>query len=430
MKKIKAIVSVLLSIVMVMGLIPESALEAWQVSADPVTSGEWTDYTEEITFEWEGNSKIYNISKAEQLAWVAAGINDGSLTQAEAKFRLTADIDLSAHYWIPIGATESRVFIAPFDGNGHTISGMRIGSADNPYNGSEFAGLFGYAQINVSDLRITDASIYAQAPRYSLYTGLLVGSAKGTGTIKSCECSGRICTNGPLSASDGPIGGIAGYITGSVTVDSCRTQITVGALSTSRQCYYGGIAGTAGPSVANYIHVMIQNCVSSVTVELPEGMNPEKTSGGAITGYSKSDASCSVRNCFGIADHGGACRSMDLTMYSSGSYVPVPTGAKTNVIIVDQNHKIKEGSTYIAQDNAYTFYGYSDGTGVDPQEMTEAEIKDVDFVEQLNVIAGSIEDFDPLTWEIDANVNGGFPNLPDAKAGEGVFLTVTFVSKG
>lgn len=427
-RRVRSVISMMLCIILMTGMIPESLMGTLFVHAEPAeTSGDWTDYVEEITFVWEGNNKIYEISKPEQLAWVAAGINGGTLSQAESTFRLMADIDLSAHYWIPIGLDSGTRFIRPFEGNGHTISGMYIGSEDAPYSG-ENVGLFGFAQSIVSDLRICDSVIYANSSGNYRYVGLLVGQALGTGTIKGCEISGQIYTGGGLSADMAPVGGLAGYITATVTVDSCRTEVTIGALNSSKKYYYGGIAGVAGPSVADYINVKIRNCVSSVTVSLPDGMSPANIAGGAIVGYSKADVSCSVMNCFGIADHGGAGLSSDLTVYSSGSYVPLSTGAKTNVITVDQNFKRKINSSYVVQSPAYTFYGYSDGEGADPSEMTEDEIKDPDFVEQLNQIAGNTDLTDPLSWAVDENVNNGFPDLPDA--GMAKQCTVTFMSLG
>ncbi|MCR5118733.1 MAG: carboxypeptidase regulatory-like domain-containing protein [Lachnospiraceae bacterium] len=420
-RRVRSVISLFLCIVLMTGLIPESLMGTLFVHAEPAgPSGEWTDYVEEITFFWEGNNKIYEISTPEQLAWMAAGINGGTLSQAESTFRLVADIDLSAHYWTPIGPNDdNKICIAPFEGNGHTISGMYIGSEDAPYNASAYVGLFGYAQSIVSNLKICDSVIYANAPSFEQYVGLLVGGAKGTGTIKGCEISGQIFTNGSLTPDKGAMGGLAGYITRTVTVDSCRTEVTLGALDSSRKYYYGGIAGVAGPSVHESINVKIQNCVSSVTVSLPDGTSSANIAGGAIVGYSKADASCSIKNCFGIADHGGAGLSSD---------VPVSTGAKTNVITVDQNFKRKVNSAYVTQSPAYTFYGYSDGEGADPSEMTEAEIKDPDFVQQLNVIAGDTDLTDPLSWSIDENVNNGFPNLADA--GMAVTYTVTFMSLG
>ena len=84
----------------------------------------------------------YLISEPGELAWFArlinGGIDDNVHTNAKAK--LTEDLDFSAYTgynWTPIG-TEDNPFSGIFDGNFHTISGLKSSGADH-------AGLFGYA---------------------------------------------------------------------------------------------------------------------------------------------------------------------------------------------------------------------------------------------------------------------------------------------
>lgn len=84
----------------------------------------------------------YLISKPGELAWFARLINGGIDVNdhANAKAKLTEDLDFSAYTgynWTPIG-TEDNPFSGIFDGNFHTISGLKSSGADH-------AGLFGYA---------------------------------------------------------------------------------------------------------------------------------------------------------------------------------------------------------------------------------------------------------------------------------------------
>ena len=69
-------------------------------------------------------------------------INKGT-NVSNREFILDDDIDLSGHFWVPIG-TSSGYFINKFDGQGYTISNMTIGSESAPSTLSE-VGLFGYA---------------------------------------------------------------------------------------------------------------------------------------------------------------------------------------------------------------------------------------------------------------------------------------------
>ena len=55
-------------------------------------------------------------------------MNSGTVNFAGKTIRLTADIDLSAHYWQTIGRyggnSSTQYFRGTFDGQGHTISGV------------------------------------------------------------------------------------------------------------------------------------------------------------------------------------------------------------------------------------------------------------------------------------------------------------------
>ncbi len=84
----------------------------------------------------------YMINEPVELAWFARLINGGidAEDHTNAKAKLTADLDFSAYTdynWTHIG-TADKPFSGTFDGNFHTISGLKSSGADH-------AGLFGYA---------------------------------------------------------------------------------------------------------------------------------------------------------------------------------------------------------------------------------------------------------------------------------------------
>ena len=96
----------------------------------------WVD-EENYDISWfSGSSKLYRLSTPEQLAGLAY-LFSANYYVGNIDIRLEADVDMSAHEWVPIGT-----FISPFngvfDGGGHTISGLHV-------TGQESAGLFGYA---------------------------------------------------------------------------------------------------------------------------------------------------------------------------------------------------------------------------------------------------------------------------------------------
>jgi len=81
------------------------------------------------------------IQNADNLALLATLVNANTGTYPSAHYRLTANICL-AHIdnWTPIGTNTNR-FEGVFDGDGHTISNLRITSGGN-------RGLFGYIGLN------------------------------------------------------------------------------------------------------------------------------------------------------------------------------------------------------------------------------------------------------------------------------------------
>ena len=90
--------------------------------------GNWTDH--KATGYESGTGKVddpYIIKTAAQLAYFAARVTSGQDKSVYVK--LGANIDLSEHFWVPIGNTASEHgnnFSGTFDGDGYVISGMTV----------------------------------------------------------------------------------------------------------------------------------------------------------------------------------------------------------------------------------------------------------------------------------------------------------------
>lgn len=152
----------------------------------------------------------YLISKPGELAWFARLINGGIDVNdhTNAKAKLTEDLDFSAYTgynWTPIG-TEDNPFSGIFDGNSHTISGLKSSGADH-------AGLFGYAD---------GASI----------SKLIVNGCDFSGNKSAAVMCGSVGTNGvtfnfcgsyenKLTGTD--TAGFVGASAGKVTLNRCYT---------------------------------------------------------------------------------------------------------------------------------------------------------------------------------------------------------------
>lgn len=152
----------------------------------------------------------YLISEPGELAWFARLINGGIdiNDHTNAKAKLTEDLDFSAYTgynWTPIG-TEDNPFSGIFDGNSHTISGLKSSGADH-------AGLFGYAD---------GASI----------SKLIVNGCDFSGNKSAAAMCGSVGTNGVTfnfcgsydnTLAETSTAGFVGASAGKVTLDRCYT---------------------------------------------------------------------------------------------------------------------------------------------------------------------------------------------------------------
>jgi hypothetical protein len=244
---------ILLVIIICIGVIPQRAF-AKDLSSVPKPSGNWSDYTD---VSLTGTGKLednYIISNAGQLAYAASKINAGDPAYVSAYYRMTADLDLSAHDWIPIG-TENNEFTGFFYGDGHKISGLTIGSESDPAK-IEYAGLFGCVGWlgNVINVNIVGASIYATYNN-GVYIGALA-AVNDSGYIRNCSATVHV------SSSSNPtdnacVGGLVGFNTG--TISDCYTAGTVkGGI-----CSFAG--GITGDSYGELLSV-IYNCSTKCNV--------------------------------------------------------------------------------------------------------------------------------------------------------------------
>ena len=243
MVKRKTLVSILISLLLCVGLLPLKAL-----AATAVPSGEWTDYAAGSFASGNGTKEDpYIINSPEQLAKLAKDINskiaDQKYTHNKECFLLGKDIDLSAHRWIPIGSGTStgsfQSFTGYFDGANKTISGLYVDESSEKFS----AGLFGHVSgIEIKNVIIKDGYIKTEAiPKSSDddivdAAGLLIGSAtQGHGlstTVSNCHVSGTIESNSALT------GGLAGYNSYG-TYKGCSTDITI-----NGHCCSGGFIGS------------------------------------------------------------------------------------------------------------------------------------------------------------------------------------------
>jgi hypothetical protein len=115
----------------------------------------------------------YVIDSADKLRGLATIVND-LIDTFEGKFiSMDRDLDISDYEWIPIGAwntgegtpDDSIMFCGSFDGNGHAISGLHIGTKDSYSSCFQFFGLFGIIGPNATVQNVSiKGEIYITSP--------------------------------------------------------------------------------------------------------------------------------------------------------------------------------------------------------------------------------------------------------------------------
>ena len=213
----------------------------------------WIDGNFDLTGDGT-ESNPYQIEDLEDLMIMTQAIAAGTGNYDIAHYRLMDDIDLSFTInngnWNPIGwyqnaaqlsGNVSNSFKGTFDGDGHTISGLKI---VNISKNLQNVGLFGVLDgAVVKNLVIEDARVYG----YN-HVGILAGQIKGESVITDVTVEGTAAANTSSGgyASDAAVGGLAGKIFGSssgsrATIENVTATVnTVNLGATSKT---GGIAG-------------------------------------------------------------------------------------------------------------------------------------------------------------------------------------------
>ena len=125
--------------------------------------------------------------------------------------------------WLPIG-NNTAPFVAIFDGNGHTISDLEVGGAD------DYVGLFGYAK----DSTIANVGLVGVVIQGIRYIGGLVGKNEGR-IVNSYVTGGEITETVGRGSSD--MGGLVGESLG--TIVNSYTNVGV----TGERNNIGGLVG-------------------------------------------------------------------------------------------------------------------------------------------------------------------------------------------
>lgn len=223
----KRMVSLLLVLVMLLGLLPTAALAA------PASGGSGTE------------ADPYLIATAQDLADFRDAVN-GSAKKSTSKLcaKLTANIDLGNEAWTPIGKMTNTysdyvAFGGVFDGDGHTISGLKID------NSAQYQALFGYVKGGTIKNLTVEGSV-TTATTSSAYAAGIVAYGN---PVTMETCMNRVTVT---VTQKGYAAGVAAYANTGSTITGCTNQGNISGVGG----YLGGIVGTASG-------VTITNCINN-----------------------------------------------------------------------------------------------------------------------------------------------------------------------
>ena len=241
------------------------------------TTGQWADNCDASWGSDYSTSYNFTVSTAAQLAKFASMVNAGNNFNGKT-VTLAADIDLTDHYWTPIGigVPSDYVFKGTFDGAGHTISGINM-------SGNGRQGLFGtIAGATIKNLKLSASTF--NLTNNSNVGGIVAYVKKGaTDTvIENCHVASDVSIE-----TKGYAGGIAGYVwSGTTAISGCTSAASIVLKNDSYEI--GGIIGHCGYS-GTYLddasNVTVSNCLYYGTSLSAEEGYRNYHIGGILGGY-------------------------------------------------------------------------------------------------------------------------------------------------
>lgn len=307
---LKRSIAMMLVIVMMIGILPSGF-------GTVVAHAEANDITPDYSWYGDGTSSNFSISSASQLLGFANLVNglDGktAATFSGKTITLTADVDLTGDYWMPIGYNENYpgpspydgpIFEGTFDGGSHSISGISVNITGPDKNVTTYGGFFGVASSGsaIKNVRLIEPQISVTGGKgTSISTaggGAYVGGIAGLtgGKIENCHVIGGTVTVGCNAggSSDVASGGIVGRVGYSASVQKCSSSANVSSMPVTTTSGTYAEQDKIPPSLIGGIvgdnRGTIENCTSSGNIvnEIPLGTKYAKALTGGIAGLNNS----------------------------------------------------------------------------------------------------------------------------------------------
>lgn len=230
---------------------------------------------------WAGSgteAAPYEIPDVGKLTALQKQVNENGFSYTGKWFRLTNNIDLNNELWTPIGVDALHSFGGSLDGNGMTISGLKVET-----NGA-WAGLFGSVRgtygvpMTMRDLTLKNGSVKFTSSGTSC-SGGLVAIVEGETAL---ELRNVVAENLTVSGGRFGSGGLLGR--GRVAMTNCHNR--GGSVTGS---YAGGLAGMGYSNLQDHVLAGCTNSAKVVGKRTAGGMTGNETySDGSYTSCANS----------------------------------------------------------------------------------------------------------------------------------------------
>ena len=347
---------------------------------------------------------IAEVTTGSQLAYIAQMLNGGFASNAPATragetvdyanitITLGANIDLGNEQWLSIGTVENP-FMGTLDGNGYTISNLKIAVAEGK-DSKAYVGFFGYAKdVTIKNVTFenVDLNIACLDIDHSQgHIGAVAGSLEGTSTIEDVTVKGDVkvyatqdangasrvavvaggntygnvtMKNVHVEANEGSsliannnTGALAGQLQGKILFENCSSNIDV----TVNKFFAGGLIGIA-PQDAMFV-----NCHTTGDVAVVAGRegraNDQYRVGGIAGGWADGKSNvCTLVNCSytgkvsGQNVDGSVAEPLDYMGYVGRGYTL--TNCEGSKVIINGDEFVQVGNA--APYGKYTINGLS-----------------------------------------------------------------------
>jgi hypothetical protein len=221
--------------------------------------------TEVSAISGDGANQTAEISTPEDLAWFISEVNgrigyngntNNVASHPKLNGKLTADIDMSRHNWVPIGCgwqveignngqtqfiieDDQKVHMCyegTFDGNGHVITGLKNNASkyykqitQNQAGVVVFPGMFSDVSGTIKNVFVLDADFRGKHHNENfVHHGIIADTLEAGGKIFNCEAAGRITCNNDDPTNDAQLiyGGLVGLNCGAIHSSMAMAELT------------------------------------------------------------------------------------------------------------------------------------------------------------------------------------------------------------